>query len=150
MVECLTLANDKRYYADLKRYLASGNNSSTTLRQLRAIPGLDISAELREAWEVAYRHQDRYEIAYLTPDTLATGYVPAFRFLFDALEGSNQLPGIFDPESLIKQFSDLRCSKQQLRAWQMANSEYIHFDLKTRRFTAESPQQRDVDRACPP
>jgi hypothetical protein len=134
-IKCLVQKPARKYYPILKSYLAHGWNPQTTYSLIKDLPGIDVTDELQQAWE--YSRSNNYQIAYLTRDVLATGYVPAFRFLFDVLDTNNGLPTtIFDAEGLVREFADTYGSRDELRSWYRTNKDALHFDKKLRKFVA--------------
>lgn len=146
---CLAYVPQQEYLPALKAYIARSGPTTNVLRQVQGISGIDISADLPRAWDLAYRNRDRYELGYWTYETLAVGYLPAFHSLFEVLDDNMKLPvTIYDAESLIHQFSNLYCSKDELAAWYRAHRNHIRFDSRSRRFTAVTQKDKSADR-CP-
>jgi hypothetical protein len=139
VIECLLQKPKPEYYAALKLYFVTASNAHSAYGLLRTIPGLDLRAELPQAWEYSRSDGNPYAVSYLAPDVLATGYLPAFHFLFEALEcevdGRRRI-ATFDAGTMIRRYSFASGSRDEMLAWYAVNKYSLRFDRKSARFVA--------------
>ncbi len=128
-IKCLAALKKEEHYPILLNYMKAGWNSHTTYGIIKNLPNIEITKDLQLAWENS--RGNNYQIGYLTRDTLSTGYIPAFHFLFETIEDNYKVPHtIYNAESLIKQFTYQLGEKSDLKAWYAKNKEHIIFDKK--------------------
>ena len=140
-IECLASLKNPANYPVLISYMKSGWNSHTTYEIIKNLPGIDITEALQLAWEGS--RNNNYQIGYLTKDTLATGYMPAFHFLFETIEDNYRVPDtIYSAESLIKQFTNQIGTKADLKRWYETNQKNIVFDNNLHKYVAVEANKR--------
>ena len=133
-VKCLASLQKPELYPILINYMTGGWNSHVTYGNIKNLPGIELTEALQKAWESS--RGNNYQIGYLTRDTLATGYMPAFHFLFETIDDNYRVPNtIYNAEALIKQFTNQRGEKADLKAWYAANKENIAFDEALNKYT---------------
>lgn len=130
--QCLAQLEDPTTYPVLINYFTNGWNSHTTYKIIKSLPGIDLTKALPRARENS--RPNNYQIAYLMPDTLTMGYMPAFHFLFQTLDTDYGVPEtIYNAYALIKRFTDLPgyTSKKDLKKWYAAHKDQIYFDAES-------------------
>jgi hypothetical protein len=147
VIECLLENPNKRYYPAIKKFFVTASNAHSVHRLIKTLPGLDLTKELPQAWEYSRGDGNPFAVSYLMPDVLAVGYLPAFRFLFEALErerdGDRRI-ATFDSASMIRQYSFATGEKAELKAWYAKNKYSLSFDHQSGRFvSAEDRQHMD-------
>jgi hypothetical protein len=140
-IKCLASLKKPELYPVLINYMKGGWNSHTTYGIIKNLPGIELTQGLQAAWEGS--RGNNYQIAYLTRDTLATGYMPAFHFLFDTIDDNYKVPiTIYNAESLIKQFTNQRGDKTALKNWYEINREDIVFDEALKKYVVAKASAR--------
>lgn len=137
-IECLASLKNPMHYPLLIKYMTDGWNSHITYKIIQNLPGIHLDEALQEAWEGS--RANNYQIGYLTKDTLATGYMPAFHFLFETIDDNYKVPStIYSSESLIKQFTNQTGDKTELKNWYKENKSKIKFNPSLHKYiVAES------------
>ena len=137
VIKCIAELKDPKYYPSLINFMVNGMNSHSTYSVIKNLPDINLSEALMESWENS--RTNNYQIGYLTKDTLATGYLPAFHFLFDTIDDNYGVPSsIYNAEALIKRFSYQLGTKQELKDWHKKHREYIKFDPTLKKFVTDN------------
>ncbi len=132
-IKCIASLKNPEHYPILISYMTRGWNAHTTYGVIKNLPGIELTNALQLAWEGS--RGKNYQIGYLTKDTLSTGYLPAFHFLFETIDDNYRVPHtIYDAKSLIKQFTYQLGTKQDLKQWYEKNKDNIVFDKDSKKY----------------
>lgn len=132
-IKCLASLKRPEHYPILISYMTGGWNSHTTYGIIKNLPGIELTEALQVAWEGS--RGNNYQIGYLTKDTLATGYMASFHFLFETIDDNYRVPDtIYDAKSLIKQFTYQLGERADLKNWYERNKEVIVFDQNLNKY----------------
>jgi hypothetical protein len=131
-IRCVASLKDPATYPDLKFYLENGWNRHTTYGAIRYLPGIDLDSTLQRAWDNALTKGNRYEVRYLTPDTVRTGYLPAMDYVVNSLDDKKTLP---NAHAIALRHLDVLGNNREIREWYTRHRSRLVYDVKTKRFT---------------
>jgi hypothetical protein len=131
-IRCVASLKDPATYPDLKFYLENGWNRHTTYGAIRFLPGIELDSTLQRAWDNALTKGNRYEVRYLTPDTVRTGYLPAMDYVVEKLNDKKVLP---NANAIALRHLDVLGNNREIREWYIRHRSRLVFDNSAKRFT---------------
>jgi len=136
-LDAIASFRDPATYPALKSYLINGWNRHVTFKIIKDLPGMDLSKELPQAWDNS-RSGNEYEVAYLLPDVLAAGHIPALEYTIDMLDNDKKLPNtVVNPRQLVMRFTQVRGSDSEIRKWFKENKNRLYFDKQGKKYLVD-------------
>lgn len=135
-LRALASLHEPATYGVLTEYLVNGWNRFSTYQVLVGVPGLQLDEPLQRAWEASRSlGTNDWEVAYLTPHVLATGYLPALELVFETLDTNLGVPATgYNARSLALRYTEATGSNEVLTRWFKSNRAKLRFDSARRKF----------------
>jgi hypothetical protein len=143
-IKAVASFKDPATYDALKSYLANGNNPAETYKDIKDLPGIELSQEVAESWERVKDEQNPWEVQQMAGIAMEYGRLDALEQEVQLLGGDQQrqfgfMPDM-NPRRLILRYTDARGTPDEIRKWYEENKSRLVFDKAAKKFVVRKDQ----------
>ncbi|MBI1335343.1 MAG: hypothetical protein GC164_00100 [Phycisphaera sp.] len=139
IIQAIVMLEDPKSYDLLKEYLVYNSNREWTYRQIKDLPGIDLSDAVGRMWRLAKRNGswDERQAATIA---IEYGYFDALESLIDAASDPQQNQNVRPEERrAIRRYLDYTGEWDNLGKWFDENRASIRYDAKRHKFYLPLP-----------